>query len=390
MTGKSLLASIALTGILLTIAGIQTDTTAHAELRKSDSADKLKGEIININGIDLFVVDQGQGPAVLLLHGFPDSSELWRHQIPSLVDAGFRIIAPDLRGFGQSARPEGVEAYQVPVILGDLVGLLDHFGVDRAHVVGHDWGAAIAWSLAAFIPDRVDHLVALSVGHGNAFGDPSDIEQRRMSWYMLYFQFEGVAEAQLPRDDWALWRASFGEHPEQDTWFADLSRPGALTAALNYYRANLRPQPEPGTPQPSVVAPTMGIWSSGDVALGERQMTESANFASTSFRYERIEGASHWIPLDAPEQVTALLLDFLPCPDPSGADCATSEPGDDDPSADEPQPDGETPPISEDSGCSTAPGSPSTPVTATWMFLLLGTLSLLWLHLRAHRRSREQ
>ncbi len=149
-------------------------------------------------------------------------------------------------------------------------------GIERAHVVGHDWGAAVAWGLAAFVPDRVERLVALSVGHPAAFRD-AGLAQREKSWYMLLFQFEGIAEDWLSADDFANFRA-WANHPDADEVITDLRRPGALTAGLNWYRANVPPAAllEPAPVLPPVAAPTMGIWSSGDLALTERQMLDSA------------------------------------------------------------------------------------------------------------------
>jgi pimeloyl-ACP methyl ester carboxylesterase len=117
------------------------------------------------DGVELDVLDEGEGPPVLLVHGFPDSSHLWRHQLPALTAAGLRVIAPDMRGFGASDRPADVAAYRLSRTVADLVAILDTLGVDRARVVGHDWGAAVAWLLAAIRPDRVERLVAMSVGH---------------------------------------------------------------------------------------------------------------------------------------------------------------------------------------------------------------------------------
>src|SRR5262245_59253349 len=146
-----------------------------------------------------------RGPAVLLLHGWPDSHRLWRHQVPALTAAGLRTIAPDLRGFGDSTRPDAVDAYALPNVLGDVIAVLDQLGVERTHVVGHDWGAPVAWLLASLVPDRVDRLAALSVGHPASIAD-AGIPQRRMSWYILLFQFEGVAEQWLSADDWFNYR----------------------------------------------------------------------------------------------------------------------------------------------------------------------------------------
>ncbi|HEY7628293.1 MAG TPA: alpha/beta hydrolase [Ilumatobacteraceae bacterium] len=269
---------------------------------------------VELGDLTFAVEDQGSGPPVVLLHGFPDSHALWRNQVPALVDAGFRVIAPDLRGFGESSKPQEVDRYGVLDLVGDVLGILDSCEVPRAHVVGHDWGAALAWAMAAFAGDRVDHLVALSVGHPSAFRDAGYV-QRQKSWYMLLFQFEGIAEQWLSADDFANMRA-WAHHPDMDQVARDLARPGALTAALNWYRANLHPRTwlEPPIQFPQVQAPTLGVWSSGDFALDESGMTGSARYVDGPFRYERIEGAGHWMQLEAPDEVSSLLVEFFPKP----------------------------------------------------------------------------
>jgi pimeloyl-ACP methyl ester carboxylesterase len=264
------------------------------------------------DGVTLAVLDEGAGQPVLLLHGFPDSSRLWRHQIPALVGAGMRVIAPDLRGFGDSDKPEAVEAYSVGRSVADLVAILDQLEVERAHVVGHDWGAGVAWALAAFVPARVERLVVMSVGHPNALREPS-LEQREKGWYQLLFQFPEVAEELVKRDDWRLFREMLRGNGDGEGYIADLERPGALTAALNWYRANASPaqELERTRPFPAVAAPTMGLWSSRDAYLTEENMLDSAAHVTGPWRYERIEGASHWLQLDAPDRVNELLLEFL-------------------------------------------------------------------------------
>jgi pimeloyl-ACP methyl ester carboxylesterase len=273
--------------------------------------DATSARRLEVGGIGLNVLDDGEGPAVLLLHGFPDSLDLWRHQVPALTGSGFRVVAPDLRGFGQSDAPEEMEAYALPAVLEDVVGILDQLEVPSLRVVGHDWGAALAWGLAALHPERVERLVAISVGHPATF--PGSMEQRALSWYMLFFQFPEAEEA-LRRDDWRFFREAFGGGGDLDRYIEDLSRPGRLTAGLNWYRANISPESfvsAISSAVPAVSCPTLGVWSSGDVALTEHQMTSSAANVNGPWRYERIDDASHWIPVDAPERLNELLIDFL-------------------------------------------------------------------------------
>ncbi len=262
--------------------------------------------------MSLNVLVEGGGTPVLLLHGFPDSSRLWRKQVPALMGAGLRVVAPDLRGFGDSDMPPAVEDYAIRRSIADVVALLDALEVERPHVVGHDWGAGLAWALAALVPERVERLVVMSVGHPNAIRAPS-VAQREKAWYQLLFQFEGAAEGLIQRDDWRLFREMVGDAEDVERYVADLSRPGALTAALNWYRANAAParELERRRPFPTVPAPTLGIWSTGDHFLLEEGMAASGEHVTGPWRYERVEGAGHWLQLDAPERVNELLLDFL-------------------------------------------------------------------------------
>jgi pimeloyl-ACP methyl ester carboxylesterase len=266
---------------------------------------------VDVDGVGIEYEVTGQGRPVVLLHGFPDSGRLWRHQVPALAGAGFQVVVPDLRGYGRSDKPEGVAAYALPLLAGDVLAVLADVGIDRAHVVGHDWGAALAWGLAALAPAHVDHLAVLSVGHPATFR--RTLQQREKSWYMLLFQFPGIAERWLTEDDWASFR-TWARHPDANQVIADLESNGSLTPGLNWYRANVGPEAWVGPPPqlPAVQAATMGIWSTGDIALTETQMTDSAQNVAGPWRYERLDGPGHWMQLEVPDKVNALLLDFLP------------------------------------------------------------------------------
>ena len=263
-------------------------------------------------GIEYDVSGPDDGSPVVLLHGFPDSGRLWHKQVPALSKAGYRVIVPDLRGYGRSDKPAEVDAYNLLYLAGDVFAVLDDAGVGRVSVVGHDWGAALAWGIASLGADRVEKVAALSVGHPAAFR-LAGIPQQEKSWYMLLFQFTGVAEQWLSNDGWANFR-QWGRHPDADAVIAELEKDGSLTPGLNWYRANIPPESYigPAIELPPVQAPTMGVWSTGDIALTEGQMTRSAENVKGSWRYERLEGPGHWMQLEAPEAVNRLLLDFLP------------------------------------------------------------------------------
>lgn len=271
----------------------------------------LPGRRIHANGISHHVVDQGEGPAVVLLHGFPDSADEWRYQVPALVDAGFRVIAPDLRGFGDTDKPVGIEKYVIFNAVADVGAIMSELGIESGSVVGHDFGAGVAWMLATVEPARVDRLVVVSVGHPAALTRPR-FDQMQLSWYSFLFQYEGLAESLLAKDGWSLLREWLASSPDIDRSLEAMRDPTALTAALSWYRANMRPEIwGMEMPYPDVSAPTMGIWGSTDFGLTEEQMTDSVPYLTGPWRYERMEGVGHWPMLERPEETSALLIDFL-------------------------------------------------------------------------------
>lgn len=266
---------------------------------------------VKLQQLNVSFVDEGNGPAILFLHGFPDSSELWRNQIPFFVDAGFRVIAPDQRGFGDSDKPQEKEAYQLPKLANDAIQLLDSLKIERAHIVAHDWGSAVGWVVASLYPNRIDKFIPISVGHPSIFTDFT-LEQLQKSWYILLFQFQGIAEQMLKKNNWALLKEWSLHHSEHVRWIENMKKPGALTAGLNWYRANLSPEALPAMPLqiPPVRVPTLGIWSSEDHLLTEEQMIRSGEKVLGKWQYEKID-ASHWVPLDEPDKLNEIILNFI-------------------------------------------------------------------------------
>ena len=289
--------------------------SAHASALDAEQSYETSVKTVSVHGLDFPVLDVGDGPVVLLLHGFPDSHRVWRYQVGPLVRAGYRVVAPDLRGFGDAPMPPNVADYGLGNIMGDIAGILDALNIKSARVIGHDWGAVVSWYLAAYYPTRVERLMVMSVG---APWNPefNSITQREKFWYANYFQFEGVAEANLKKDDWALFRSLSRNEGDTDAAIEHWARPGALTASLNWYRANSKPRmPAPdGTPPPpapKIVCNVVGVWSERDHYLTEAQMETSGPLVSGKWRYEKVHGAGHWMMLERPRHVTELMLDFL-------------------------------------------------------------------------------
>lgn len=243
-------------------------------------------------------------PAVLLLHGFPDQATMWAPQIKTLHDAGFRCIAPDTVGCGQSAVAQSKADYHVDHIIADHVALLTELGIRHTHVVGHDWGAVIAWVFAGAQADRCRQLAVMSVGHPTAYAR-AGWRQKRAGWYTLFFQLGGLADRLLAGHGRFSLRRIFGSHPAMDEVMERLSDPKRLQAAVRIYRANM------ATlllhPLPKVSANTLALWSASDPFLTEEQMLNSQGWVDGNWQYQRLEGG-HWISLEQPDTVSELLL----------------------------------------------------------------------------------
>ncbi len=250
------------------------------------------------------------GELVLLLHGFPQSAAMWTPQIEALAGAGCRAVAFDQRGYSPGARPEAVEEYRIGELVGDVLGLAGALRADRFHVVGHDWGAVVAWHVAGHHPKRVLTLTALSVPHPLAFAAAlasPDGDQRRRSAYITFFQQAGAAEDLLLAGGLAAMLGASGYPLDPAPSVERMSAPGALTAALNWYRAMNARLALVGP----IEVPTLFVWSTADVALGREGAEATAAHVRGPYRFEVLEGVSHWIPEEAPDVLNRLLLEHL-------------------------------------------------------------------------------
>ena len=261
------------------------------------------------DGLTLDAVATGpqDGEVVLLLHGFPQTSWSWRGVWPVLAEAGYRVVAPDQRGYSPDARPVGLEHYRMTELVADALSVLDAVGAEPAHVVGHDWGAAVAWQVAGRHPDRVRTLTAVSVPHPVAFVDAlrSDPDQRARSRYMKDWQ-DPSAEEQLLNG--GLDSVFAIPAVDAERYVQKMREPGALTAALSWYRAQSLADLEGLGP---ITVPTMHVWSDDDAALGPTAAHATGGHVDGPYRFEVLEGVSHWIPEQAAERLSSLLLEHL-------------------------------------------------------------------------------
>jgi len=247
------------------------------------------------------------GEPVLLLHGFPQTHHCWRLVVPQLSD--YRCLLPDQRGYSPGARPTGPDDYRVPRLVDDALGLLDALGVESAHVVGHDFGAAIAWQLGARHPSRVRTLTVLSVPHPRAMIEAlrADPDQRSRSQYMRTFAEPGYDQVLLAEGAAGL-RSFFSDAVDVEPIVAAASEPGALASWLAWYPGQ---RLEDLGDTPAVSVPTLHVWSDGDQALGRGATDATRDWATGDYRLEVLGGVSHWIPEEAADRVGPLIREHL-------------------------------------------------------------------------------
>jgi pimeloyl-ACP methyl ester carboxylesterase len=283
----------------------------------------LREDYARVGGAELHYVEAGDGPLVVLLHGFPEFWYGWRQQIAPLVKAGFRVVAPDLRGYNLSSRPDGFADYTADKLADDIRGLIRELGAGSAMVVGHDWGGSVAWALAMNHPEVVDRLVILNAAHPRRLNEGlRNPRQLVRSWYFFYFQFPGLPERRARRNQWQFFKGFLRDarppytEQELDRYVEAWSQPGAATSMIDYYRAAVRL----GSKQEirPVSAPTLVIWGQGDRYLGRRLAEPHHEDVPNLDRVERLPDASHWVHHDEAGRVNELLVDFLAAADTAG------------------------------------------------------------------------
>jgi len=265
------------------------------------------------------------GTSVVLLHGFPEFHYGWRKQIPALAKEGLRVIVPDQRGYNLSDKPKGVSSYHVDILAKDIVGLFDHFGIEKAKLVGHDWGAAVAWTLALNHPERLEKLAILNVPHPDVMARfiLTNRGQRKKSWYVFFFQISYYVEwvlrtrnyANLERALTRSGRRSTFTEADVDEYKKAWSQKGALTGMLNWYRAAVRSGlrhafRRRNVPARRVMVPTLMLWGKRDLALSVEMVQPSIDLCEHG-RFVLFDKATHWVQHDEPDEVNKHLVEFL-------------------------------------------------------------------------------
>ncbi|MER7155881.1 MULTISPECIES: alpha/beta fold hydrolase [Streptomyces] len=263
---------------------------------------------------DALACGPADGEVVLLLHGWPEFADSWSAVLPALGAAGYRAVAVDQRGYSPRARPPRIADYAVPELVADALAFADSQGAGRFHLVSHDWGGMVAWALAGTHPERLKSLTVLATPHPDALNraaaEDSD-QHHRLDYVRFFRRDDGAAEAALLADGAARLRAAYGgKVPEAlvEGNVRRLSEPGALTATLNWYRA---PESVISVPAGRITVPTLFLWGSEDVALGRVAAESTGEWVDGPYRFEVLDGASHWLPEEVPAEVTPKILDHL-------------------------------------------------------------------------------
>lgn len=285
----------------------------------------MQTRFVEANGFRFAVDEAGEGDHLALcLHGFPESRFSWRHQLPLLAEMGYRAWAPDLRGYGETEpKPKDVRSYLIDRLMEDVAALIDASGAKKVTLIGHDWGAGLAWTFAANAPGPLERLVIMNVPHPAVMAAhlaKGNWAQLRKSWYMFFFQLPGIPERAMTANDARAIRGAFYDMAVDKTHFTpdvldryarDAQRPGAMTGMINWYRAAFRLRGKLAGPWPRIEIPTLIVWGEEDAALGV-ELLDGTDQHVSDLTVERLPGVSHWVQQEAPEKVNAILTRWLP------------------------------------------------------------------------------
>ncbi len=272
---------------------------------------------LDANGLTFRAREHGEGAPVLLLHGFPETSRMWVPLMERLAEESFHCLAPDQRGYSPGARPAEASEYTYDRFAGDVFGLMDAMGWQRAHLIGHDWGAAAGWAAVDVDPERVLSWIPMAVPHIKAFGTAirENADQQQRSRYILFFQQVGTAEEALSANDYRALRDLYKDthSPEEiEEYIAVLSKEGALTAALNWYRGTLGIQPERGADRDwkAVATPTLHIWGRNDMAIGRDATVACRQYMTGPYQLLELD-CGHWIAQEALDEIAGPIAAHL-------------------------------------------------------------------------------
>jgi pimeloyl-ACP methyl ester carboxylesterase len=297
------------------------------QLAQTESSHSLiRRNYANVNRIRLHYAESGSGDdLVILLHGFPEFWYSWRHQLDALGKR-FHVVAPDMRGYNLSDKPAQVQDYRIELLVSDVIGLVDHFGAKQTAIVGHDWGAGVAWAVAQKYPERVSKLAVLQVPPAAAWWANLTLKQLQRSWYMFFFQLPRLPEWLIQRQNLHALERTFKETVIRKGSFTDedierykeaLRQPGALTAAINYYRANVfrlmsrRQRSAENKSDGKIQVPTLFIFGEQDFAILPETVQGIAKYVGAPYREVRIADSGHWVQNEAVDEVNSVLIDFL-------------------------------------------------------------------------------
>ncbi len=279
----------------------------------------MQHNYLETNAVRLHYVTQGEGPLMLLLHGFPEFWYSWRHQIPEFAQ-DYKVVALDLRGYNDSDKPEGTSAYALPELIKDVAGAIRALGYDQCVLVGHDWGGAIAWSFAYAHPEMLSQLIVLNLPHPAKFTEGLRTPQQLLkSWYIAFFQLPLLPEWLLQANDYAAIRSAFRDQAVNPTAFTEkdldefaaaAAKPGALTSMLSYYRNLISSGGLFNRTWGVLQVPTLMVWGENDAALG-KELTYGTSQYVADFKLHYIPNCSHWVQQEQPELVNRYMREFL-------------------------------------------------------------------------------